>query len=206
MSTIDAGQFVCLIGASGCGKSTLLRIVAGFDEPTTGEVLSPRQADHRAGQRPRHGVPGLRAVSLDDGARQHRFRAAPAQAAKGGDRRHRRRISQAGRARALRRPLSEPAFRRHEAARGDRARACQQRQHALDGRAVRRARRAHPRAAPARAAADLVAHRRHRDLRHPFRRGGGAARRPRAGDERGAGPHRQRHHDRPAASARCVVA
>src|SRR5271167_1471769 len=37
--TIDAGQFVCLIGASGCGKSTLLRIVAGFDEPTTGDVL-----------------------------------------------------------------------------------------------------------------------------------------------------------------------
>ena len=38
--TIDAGQFVCLIGASGCGKSTLLRIIAGFDEPTTGEVLA----------------------------------------------------------------------------------------------------------------------------------------------------------------------
>lgn len=36
---IDAGQFVCLIGASGCGKSTLLRIVAGFEEPTTGQVL-----------------------------------------------------------------------------------------------------------------------------------------------------------------------
>ena len=37
--TIDEAQFVCLIGASGCGKSTLLRIVAGFEEPTTGEVL-----------------------------------------------------------------------------------------------------------------------------------------------------------------------
>jgi ABC-type nitrate/sulfonate/bicarbonate transport system ATPase subunit len=37
--TIDKGEFVCLIGASGCGKSTLLRIVAGFEEPTTGEVL-----------------------------------------------------------------------------------------------------------------------------------------------------------------------
>src|SRR5262252_7393390 len=36
--TIDRGEFVCLIGASGCGKSTLLRIVAGFEEPTTGEV------------------------------------------------------------------------------------------------------------------------------------------------------------------------
>jgi NitT/TauT family transport system ATP-binding protein len=36
--TIDSGQFVCLIGASGCGKSTLLRILAGFEEPTTGDV------------------------------------------------------------------------------------------------------------------------------------------------------------------------
>jgi nitrate ABC transporter ATP-binding subunit len=36
--TIDAGQFVCLIGASGCGKSTLLRVIAGFEEPTTGDV------------------------------------------------------------------------------------------------------------------------------------------------------------------------
>jgi ABC-type nitrate/sulfonate/bicarbonate transport system ATPase subunit len=38
--TIDAGQFVCLIGASGCGKSTLLRVIAGFEEPTAGDVLS----------------------------------------------------------------------------------------------------------------------------------------------------------------------
>src|SRR5947208_34403 len=36
--TIDEAQFVCLIGASGCGKSTLLRIVAGFEEPTAGDV------------------------------------------------------------------------------------------------------------------------------------------------------------------------
>ena len=36
--TITPGEFVCLIGASGCGKSTLLRIIAGFEEPTTGEA------------------------------------------------------------------------------------------------------------------------------------------------------------------------
>ena len=36
--TIPKGEFVCLIGASGCGKSTLLRIIAGFEEPTTGDV------------------------------------------------------------------------------------------------------------------------------------------------------------------------
>jgi ABC-type nitrate/sulfonate/bicarbonate transport system ATPase subunit len=37
--SVAPGQFVCLIGASGCGKSTLLRVIAGFEEPTTGRVL-----------------------------------------------------------------------------------------------------------------------------------------------------------------------
>ena len=36
--TVGKGQFVCLIGASGCGKSTMLRIIAGFEEPTTGGI------------------------------------------------------------------------------------------------------------------------------------------------------------------------
>ena len=35
---IPKSEFVCMIGASGCGKSTLLRIIAGFEEPTTGHV------------------------------------------------------------------------------------------------------------------------------------------------------------------------
>ena len=35
---IDKGEFVCLIGASGCGKSTLLRIIAGFEQTSSGQV------------------------------------------------------------------------------------------------------------------------------------------------------------------------
>ncbi len=36
--SVSEGEFVCLIGHSGCGKSTLLNMVAGFSQPTDGEV------------------------------------------------------------------------------------------------------------------------------------------------------------------------
>lgn len=35
---IDRGEFVCIVGPSGCGKSTLLKIMAGLDQPSSGEV------------------------------------------------------------------------------------------------------------------------------------------------------------------------
>ena len=36
---INKGEFVTILGPSGCGKSTTLRMVAGFEIPTSGEIL-----------------------------------------------------------------------------------------------------------------------------------------------------------------------
>jgi len=36
--TIEHGHLVCLLGPSGCGKTTTLRLIAGFVEPSAGEI------------------------------------------------------------------------------------------------------------------------------------------------------------------------
>ncbi|GIW50332.1 MAG: hypothetical protein KatS3mg080_0943 [Anoxybacillus sp.] len=35
---IERGKFYTLLGPSGCGKTTILRLIAGFIEPTKGDI------------------------------------------------------------------------------------------------------------------------------------------------------------------------
>jgi len=35
---VDEGEFVTLLGPSGCGKTTTLGLIAGFFQPTAGEI------------------------------------------------------------------------------------------------------------------------------------------------------------------------
>ncbi len=50
--TIREGEFFSLLGPSGCGKTTLLRMIAGFDNPTSGSIS--------VGGQPMEGIPANR--------------------------------------------------------------------------------------------------------------------------------------------------
>ena len=35
---VEEGEFLTLLGSSGCGKTTTLRMIAGFEEPSSGSI------------------------------------------------------------------------------------------------------------------------------------------------------------------------
>src|SRR5699024_1352355 len=41
---VEAGKFYTLLGPSGSGKTTILRIIAGFDQASSGEILFDGQS------------------------------------------------------------------------------------------------------------------------------------------------------------------
>ena len=72
---IAEGEFVSILGPSGCGKSTLLYIVGGFVPPSAGSVTVNGKTVTGPRPRPRARVPGVRAVPVEDRARQRHVRA-----------------------------------------------------------------------------------------------------------------------------------
>lgn len=50
---IKSGESVAIVGASGSGKTTLLSILAGLDQPTSGEVYFDNQPLHSLGEEER---------------------------------------------------------------------------------------------------------------------------------------------------------
>ena len=43
--TAKKGEFVTLLGSSGCGKTTTLRIIAGLEQPDSGQVFKRKRCD-----------------------------------------------------------------------------------------------------------------------------------------------------------------
>src|ERR1700733_5082598 len=174
--TSAPGEFTCLIGASGCGKSTLLSLVAGLDQPTSGEVTVNGRVALMFQE------PGLFPWLTAAGNVELALRA--------------RKVPRAERkARTL--ELLDAVHlggfsgkRRHAPAGRPRAPPAPGRGRATDGRAVRRARRDDPRPAPRRARPGPRAGRpaAHGPVRHPQRPRGGPPWRPRCPAVQPAGP------------------
>ncbi|HDK28027.1 MAG TPA: ABC transporter ATP-binding protein [Candidatus Atribacteria bacterium] len=45
---VEDGKFITLLGPSGCGKTTTLRMIAGFIEPTVGEIIIGKEIVYRS--------------------------------------------------------------------------------------------------------------------------------------------------------------
>ena len=76
---IKSREFVTLLGPSGCGKTTTLRIIDGFEQPDSGDVLfDGRRLNDVPPLPPRdqHRFPALRSVPPSERCGEHRLRPA----------------------------------------------------------------------------------------------------------------------------------
>ena len=117
---IPTGSLTVLLGPSGSGKSTLLRVIAGLEQPDSGEVAISGRLDRPAAPEAwgRLRLPALRLVQAHDRSRQHRLRHEDPEAAEAGDPRPRRRTARARAAAGPGRSLPVSALGRTTAAHG----------------------------------------------------------------------------------------
>ena len=187
---IRRGEFFSMLGPSGCGKTTTLRMIAGFEQPTEGEIRLEGDDVSQVPPYKRNVNTVFQQYALfphmtvwDNVA----FGLKAKKVAEGRDREAGRRAARDRAARRLRRPQARAALRRPAAARraGPGARELPER-----AAARRAARRARPQAAPgdaARAQAHPARGRHHVHLRDPRSGRGAHDERPDRGDERGPG-------------------
>ena len=159
---IDEGEFIALMGPSGCGKTTTLRMIAGLEEPSSGEVRlkGERINERKPWERDTPMVwQSLALFPYLSGARERRVRPQDARDSRQGATRKNAQVAGAGGHRRLREPQHRATLGRREAAGCARPRARDRTAHSPARRAVERARRApqgahaggdHPASAPAR--------------------------------------------------------
>ena len=70
---IEEKEFIAFVGPSGCGKSTTLRMIAGFEEITSGDLFidGKRVNEVAPADRGIYGVPKLCTVSTYDGRKKY---------------------------------------------------------------------------------------------------------------------------------------
>ena len=211
-STIGRGEFFSMLGPSGCGKTTTLRMIAGFEQPTSGRDPARRAATSRRVPPYKRNVNTVfqhyALFPHMTRARQRRLRAAQQAAARGRG----RRSGWASCSRSCGSPAS-PSARPAQLSGGQQQRVALARalvNYPERAAARRAARRPRPQAAPGdadRAQAHPARGRHHLHLRDPRPGRGADDVGPDRGDERGAG-RADRHAARRSTTRRrpCFVA